>query len=199
MLVLLLCCCTQPPKTQTLNLGIGGWPFGAPLVLGLVLLWLWLLWLLLVWTSLDPPPPDRPKFRSFFPFPATISIFLSLFGCLLVEFWWCLEAPEPFNVETNDGLPRKPRGGLGTERLGFEGTDREEFRKGDCGFSKNLLSVSPLLKTGHEVVFTSGKSYIWHLKTGARQPMVEKSGVFEVSYDLSPYAVGMKPSPRRDE
>ena len=65
--------------------------------------------------------------------------------------------------------------------------------------AKNLLSVSSLLKTGHEVVFSSGKSYIRHLKTGARQPMVEKNGVFEVSYDLSPYAVGLKPPPRLDE
>ena len=65
--------------------------------------------------------------------------------------------------------------------------------------AKNLLSVSSLLKTGHEVVFSSGTSYIRHLKTDARQPMVEKSGVFEVSYDLSPYAVGMNPPPRRHE
>ena len=82
-------------------------------------------------------------------------------------------------------------GGLGTERPGFEGTDRQSV-------AKNLLSVSSLLKIGHEVVFSSGKSYIRHLKTGARQPMVEK-GVFEVSYDLSPYAVGLKLPPRRDE
>ena len=65
--------------------------------------------------------------------------------------------------------------------------------------AKNLLSVSSLLKTGHEVVFSSGKSYIRHMKTDARQPMVEKDGVFEVSCDLSPYAVGLKPPPRRDE
>ena len=65
--------------------------------------------------------------------------------------------------------------------------------------AKNLLSVSSMLKTGHEVVFSSGKSYIRHLKTGARQPLVEKNGVFEVSYDLSPSAVGMKPPPCRDE
>ena len=65
--------------------------------------------------------------------------------------------------------------------------------------AKNLLSVSSLLRTGHEVVFSSGKSYIRHLKTDARQPMVEKNAVFEVSYDLSPYAVGLKPPPRRDE
>ena len=65
--------------------------------------------------------------------------------------------------------------------------------------AKKLLSVSSLLKTGHEVVFSSGKSYIRHLKTGARQPVVEKTGVFEVSYDLTPYAVGMEPPPRRVE
>ena len=64
-------CCAQPLKTLNLS-----WESGrGPLVLGLALLWLWLLWLLLVWTSLDhlppdppstgPPPPDRPKFRSF--------------------------------------------------------------------------------------------------------------------------------------
>ena len=44
--------------------------------------------------------------------------------------------------------------------------------------AKNLLSVSSLLKTGREVVSSSGKSYIWHLKTDARQPIVEKSGGF---------------------
>ena len=65
--------------------------------------------------------------------------------------------------------------------------------------AKNLLSVSSLLKTWHEVVSSSGKSYIRHLKSNARQPMVEKNGVFKVSNDLSPYAVGLKPPPRRDE
>ena len=40
----------------------------------------------------------------------------------------------------------------------------------------NLLSVSTLLMTGHEVVFSSGKSYIRHMKTDARQPIVEKNG-----------------------
>ena len=65
--------------------------------------------------------------------------------------------------------------------------------------AKNLLSVSSLLKTGHDVVFSSGKSYIRHLRTGARQPMVEKNRVFEVSCDLSPSAVGMKTPARRVE
>ena len=96
----------------------------------------------------------------------------------------------------NDGLPREPSGELRAERPGLEGTDRQEFRKRVtvASVAKNLLSVRSLLKTGHEVVFSSGKSYIRHLKTDARQPMVEKNGVFEV-----PYAVFLKPPPRRDE
>ena len=36
-----------------------------------------------------------PKFRVFFPSPATISLFLCLSGCLLVEFWWCLKRRSP--------------------------------------------------------------------------------------------------------
>ena len=33
-----------------------------------------------------------PKFRVFFfPLPPENSFFSSLFGCLLVEFWWCLK------------------------------------------------------------------------------------------------------------
>ena len=92
--------------------------------------------------------------------------------------------------EADDGLPWEPCGELRAERRGPEGTDREKL----------LLSVSSLLKTGHEVVFSSGESYIRHLKTDARQPIVEKkNGVFEVGYDLSPYAVRLKPPPRRDE
>ena len=78
-------------------------------------------------------------------------------------------------------------------------TGRSFARVTVASVAKNLLSVRSLLKTGHEVVFSSGKSYIRHLKTGARQPMVERNGVFEVSYDLSPYAVGLKLPPRRDE
>ena len=48
--------------------------------MGLALLWL--LWLLLVWTFPGPPPPDHPKFRSFFPSPAPI---FGLFVCLWVS------------------------------------------------------------------------------------------------------------------
>ena len=74
----------------------------------------------------------------------------------------CLRAG---NHETNDRLPREPCGGLGTKRLGFMETDRQEFCKGDGGVSSQEF-VS-LLKIGHEVVFSSGKSDIRHLNTGA--------------------------------
>ena len=89
---------------------------------------------------------------------------------------------------------------LGQKDLALRGSTGRSFaRVTVASVAKNLLSVSSLLKTGHGVVFSSGKSYIRHLKTGARQPMVEKNGVFEVSYDLSPYAVGLTPPPRHDE
>ena len=93
-----------------------------------------------------------------------------------------------------------PGGELGAERPCLEGpTGRRFARVTVTPVAKNLLSKSSLLKTGHEVVFSSGKSHIRHLQTDARQPIVERNGVFEVSYDLSPYAVGLKPPPRRDE
>ena len=38
------------------------------------------------------------NFAFFFPSPATKFVFSSLSGGLLVEFWWCFEAPEPSNV-----------------------------------------------------------------------------------------------------
>ena len=52
----------------------------------------------------DPPPPGPPSagpplrrtaqnFALFLPFPAIISFFLCLSGCLLVEFWWCFRSP----------------------------------------------------------------------------------------------------------
>ena len=95
---------------------------------------------------------------------------------------------------------RNPVVDLGQRELALRGpTGRSFARVTVASVAKNLLSVSSLLKTGHEVVFSSGKSFIRHLRTGARQPILEKNGVFEVSYDPSPYAVGMKPPPRRDD
>ena len=37
------------------------------------------------------PKGEGPQISRFFPFPATVSLFLCLSGCLLVEFWWCLK------------------------------------------------------------------------------------------------------------
>ena len=36
-----------------------------------------------------------PNFLFFFPFPITVSLFLGLSGCLLVEFWCCLKRRSP--------------------------------------------------------------------------------------------------------
>ena len=46
------------------------------------------------------PKGGGAKLRGFFPSPDTspFSLFLSLSGCLFVEFWWCLRAPGPSNV-----------------------------------------------------------------------------------------------------
>ena len=66
---------------------------------------------------------------------------------------------------------------LGQKDLALRGlTGRCFARVTVASVAKNLLSVSSLLKTGHEVVFSSGKSYIRCLKTDARQPIVEKNG-----------------------
>ena len=47
-------------------------------------------WTTLRWTTLrDNAPPGRPKFRSFFPPPATIFVLLSLSWGPFVEFCWC--------------------------------------------------------------------------------------------------------------
>ena len=42
------------------------------------------------------PPPDRPKFRSFFPLPPPFSLFLSLsLGVFSWNFGWCLKRRSP--------------------------------------------------------------------------------------------------------
>ena len=137
--VVVLCCCAQPPNDPKTLLGRVGRPFGAPLVLGLALLWLWLLWLLLVWTSLDHLPPDPPStgnlgqnFALFLPFPATISLFLCLSGCLLVEFWWCFEGRNPemctFGLSgcRNPGGPTRP-GCWGLAKVGQHSIGQSRF------------------------------------------------------------------------
>ena len=42
--------------------------------------------------------PEGPKFSRFFHSPATFVILSSSLGGLLVEFWWCFEAPGGSNV-----------------------------------------------------------------------------------------------------
>ena len=57
------------------------------------------------------PPPDRPKFRAFFfPSPPQNSFFSTLYGCLLVEFWWCFEDrnPEMCTFGLSGVKPRRP-------------------------------------------------------------------------------------------
>ena len=101
----LVCCCVllhPTPKDPNPEPWERGPALRGPAFLGLVLLWLWLLcgccWVGLPWTTfrrtpppLDPPSAGPPKISLyFFPLPPTISLFLCLSGCLLVEFWWFL-------------------------------------------------------------------------------------------------------------
>ena len=37
----------------------------------------------------DRPPPDRPKFRSFFPSPPQFSLFCLSCSSFPLNFWWC--------------------------------------------------------------------------------------------------------------
>ena len=56
-----------------------------------------------------PPPPDSPKFRSFFfPSPTTFFILPSL-GGFLVEFWWCFCPPNIMCTFGLSGCCVKPR------------------------------------------------------------------------------------------
>ena len=97
-----MCCRVKHLKTTKPCLGERVAP---PLVLGLALLWL----CCVVVAGLDfPGPPSAgpslhwtplcrtaQNFALFLPFPATVSLFLCLSGCLLVEFWWCFEGRNP--------------------------------------------------------------------------------------------------------
>ena len=66
------------------------------------------------WTALPltAVPLDRPKFRSFFPSPATIYILSSLSWGPFVEFWWCLKLRDPqmcsFGLSGCRVKPRRP-------------------------------------------------------------------------------------------
>ena len=58
------------------------------------------------------PPPDRPKFRAFFPPRHNFHSFFSLLGGPFVEFWWCFEGRGPemctFGLSGCRVKPRRP-------------------------------------------------------------------------------------------
>ena len=97
--VVVCCCCAQPLKTQTLNLAWERPALRGPTCSGFDRCCgcscCGCCWFGLPWTTFrrTPPPLDRTaqNFALFLPFPATVSLFLCLSGCLLVEFWWCFE------------------------------------------------------------------------------------------------------------
>ena len=116
-----VCCCAQPLKTQTLNLA---WESGPALPtcsgFGVVVLGCCgCCWFGLPWTTFRRTPPPRTPLRRtaqnfalFLPFSATVSLFLCLSGCLLVEFWWCFERRNPemctFGLSGCRVKPRRP-------------------------------------------------------------------------------------------
>jgi hypothetical protein len=61
---------------------------------------------------------------------------------------------------------------------------------------KNLLAVSSLVRTGHEVVFRPGSSYIKHIATGTTTVMKEANGVYEVEFELEPFSRAPAAPPR---
>ena len=73
----------------------------------------WTLWLSCETPAAsDRPSQDRPKFCSFFPLAPQFTLFVSLSGCLLVEFWCCL----------------KRRGALNTTKIPREDPPKREER-----------------------------------------------------------------------
>ena len=125
LLCCVVCCVVCPtPKDQTLNLAWESGPalrgptcsgFGVVVVVVVVVV-----------AGLDfPGPPSAgpplhwtplrrtaQNFALFLPFPATVSLFLCLSGCLLVEFWWCFEGRNPemctFGLSGCRVKPRRP-------------------------------------------------------------------------------------------
>ena len=59
--------------------------------------------------------------------------------------------------------------------------------------TKNLLSVAQLVDAGHEVIFSPKKSVIRHLRTGREKQIERMNGVYEVLYQMEPYARAMRP------
>ena len=98
----------------------------------------------------SPPKVGGPTFRAFFHSPATISLFLCLFGGLLVEFWWCLKRRSPemctfgvLGLETPAARNRSddsPRAQTCTfDRPGLH-NNHQDFRRPMCAFGVLGLS-----------------------------------------------------------
>ena len=86
---------------------------------------------------------------------------------------------------------------LGEKDLAFD--DGRFARVTVAPVAKNLMAVSALLATGHEVIFrppAAGGSFIKHMQTGKVKQMTGKNGVFEATFRLHPYAGRRMPPPR---
>ena len=97
-----------------------------------------LLWLWLVWTSLDPPPPDRPKFRSFcFPLPPHFGSFCvstvsarGIFGGGPEASHHSPRTPNMHISESRPATKGPPREGRMRENGGGRGKKRAKFWEG---------------------------------------------------------------------
>ena len=74
-----------------------------------------------------------------------------------------------------------------------DGQGHRIVRTAVAGMSKNLLSVSQLVDAGHEVIFSPKGSVIRHLQSGRVEEIERHNGVFEVSYQVEPYATAPRP------
>ena len=95
----------------------------------------------------------------------------------------------------------KPVRDLGSKDLELRGPSGVNFvRVTVAPVAKNLLSVSALVKAGHEVLCKKEGSFVRHKVSGKTQRMREVNGVYELDFDLKPFAqrVAEMP-PRHDE
>ena len=71
---------------------------------------------------------------------------------------------------------------------GARGPANRVVRAGVVGVTKNLLVVCDLEDTGHRIVFDSSGRYYEHKQTGVRTPFRREGNVYEVDYEVVPYA-----------
>ena len=67
-----------------------------------------------------------------------------------------------------------------------EGVRLMRTRDGDI--SKNLLSVSSLVDTGHRVVFDADGSYAEHKTSGRRISFARRNGIYELDLTVLPFS-----------